>query len=289
MNQPHPLLLRVQTIMPDLVIDEVEHNQEGLINDILIINHQWVFRFAKNERFARIMDEEMRILEMIRPQIGVDLPRPYLRGADYVVYSYLPGRPFTRNILQVLDETSRQQLASQMGEFLATLHTTDLSNPGWKIPTTLAPVTRERWLALYQRIKEKVFPLLLKHQMEWAEELLSGFLEDPGSFEYQPALIHGDLAPYHILYNAETQRISAVIDFGVAGIGDAALDIGSLIQIYGESFVNGMQATYPDLQKILPRARFYAQSIELQWVLQGLESGETFWYTAHLGGARDLE
>jgi hypothetical protein len=32
----------------------------------------------------------------------------------------------------------------------------------------------------------------------------------------------------------------------------------------------------------------YAQSIELQWVLLGLETGESFWFTAHIGGARDV-
>ena len=26
----------------------------------------------------------------------------------------------------------------------------------------------------------------------------------------------------------------------------------------------------------------------LQWILLGIESGETFWFTAHLGGARDI-
>ncbi|MFZ4658307.1 MAG: hypothetical protein ACOYNY_14925 [Caldilineaceae bacterium] len=32
----------------------------------------------------------------------------------------------------------------------------------------------------------------------------------------------------------------------------------------------------------------YAQSIELQWVLLGLETGKSFWFTAHIGGARDV-
>lgn len=36
-----------------------------------------------------------------------------------------------------------------------------------------------------------------------------------------------------------------------------------------------------------PGARFCAQAIELERALNGLETGETFWYTAHLGGARD--
>ena len=83
-------------------------------------------------------------------------------------------------------------------------------------------------------------------------------------------------------------KITGLIDFGVAGIGDPASDLGSLISSYGESFVTEIQATYPHLDTLLPRARFYAQSIELQWVLLGIETGEAFWFTAHVGGARDI-
>jgi hypothetical protein len=42
------------------------------------------------------------------------------------------------------------------------------------------------------------------------------------------------------------------------------------------------------MEKYLARARFYAQSIELHWVLLGIETGEHFWFAAHLGGARDV-
>ena len=139
-----------------------------------------------------------------------------------------------------------------------------------------------------ERATEKVYPLLLPHQKQWAERLFdTGLSDDPTFFDYAPALIHGDLAPYHILFDGN--RITGVIDFGVAGIGDPALDLGSLISSYGESFVCQMGAEYLELDAVLPRARFYAQSIEIQWVLLGIETGESFWFTAHLGGARDVQ
>jgi aminoglycoside 2''-phosphotransferase len=79
-----------------------------------------------------------------------------------------------------------------------------------------------------------------------------------------------------------------MLDFGMAGMGDPASDIGNLISVYGETFVAKMGQGYPGLERILPRARFYTQMLEIEWVLRGLESGETFWFTAHLGGARDI-
>ena len=84
--------------------------------------------------------------------------------------------------------------------------------------------------------------------------------------------------------------MSGVIDFGVAGVGDPANDLACLIQYYSESFVNLFQVWYPEMDgRMMRRARFYAQAIELQWMLNGLRSGEKFWFAAHIGNARDIK
>ncbi len=113
-------------------------------------------------------------------------------------------------------------------------------------------------------------------------------LGDRHNFDYQPRL-HGDLAPYHILVDRPAARLNGVIDFGVASLGGPATDLGCLSRGYGESFVGRMQSAYPEAGAAMRRARFYAQAIELEWVLQGLKSGEAFWFAAHLGNARDIE
>ena len=130
---------------------------------------------------------------------------------------------------------------------------------------------------------------ILWQQVQRVENLFDQFLNDPDSFETTPTLIHGDLAPYHILYDGQKGEITGILDFGVAGMGDPALDIGKLMTCYGENIVLKMEKAYPELWAYLPRARFYAQAIELQWVLQGLETGEQFWFTAHIGGTRDIQ
>jgi aminoglycoside 2''-phosphotransferase len=113
-------------------------------------------------------------------------------------------------------------------------------------------------------------------------------LGDRSNFDYQPCLIHGDLGAYHILFDRRSSRLSSILDFGVSGIGDPATDLGNLLQVYGESFVSRFLDVYPQLQGLMKRARFYAQALELQWVLSGINSGESFWFTAHIGGARDV-
>ena len=228
---------RVKAIMPELEIQHFEINQEGLINDVAIVNKKLVFRFAKTEKYAKILDDEMKILDIIRSRIGMEVPTPIYRSQDSVVYPFLEGQPFLRETLLKLERDVQVRTAEQLGKFLHGLHTTENSGLDWEIPPTLAPVTRDKWLDIHQRVKDKIYPLLLKHQIQWVENLFDGILSSPESFDYCPALIHGDLAPYHILFDQNNQKITGVIDFGVAGVGDPASDIGSLITAYGESFV----------------------------------------------------
>ena len=279
---------RIRLIMPGLKIDQLEVNQEGLINEVAIVNQQYVFRFARTEEYTRILEIETKILDLVRPRIGIHVPAPTYISPGCMVYPLLDGRPLTRKMVLGFDESTQNLIAGQLGSFLYRLHTTDMSGLDWEIPSTRAPVKRQDWIDIWQDVKEKIYPLLLKFQIEWAEDLFHSVLDNPKSSAWKPALIHGDLASYHILADAPARKITGVIDFGVAGMGDAASDFGGLINIYGESFVNRMHSAYPGLDEYLPRARFYAQLLELQWVLSGLETGEAFWFTAHLGSARDI-
>lgn len=279
---------KIHTIMPDLEIEHLEHNREGLINDVIIINHELVFRFAKNDGFAQILNLELDILDLVRPRIDLPVPTPVYRGPGSTVYPKLHGQALLRRDVMEMEDSTRVRIASQLGSFLAHLHSTPIDDLDWDIPTVLAPVTWRKWVDIRGRVEEKIYPLMLRHQVAWAEKFFERALEDHRNFTYEPALIHADLAPYHILYDSKMSEITGIIDFGVAGIGDPALDLGTLINNYGESFVSMFRETYPGMDALLPRARFYARAIEFQWVLLGLETGDTFWFTAHLGGARDI-
>lgn len=280
---------RVRSLMPDLAIETFERNTEGLINDVVIVNRKLVFRFARTEEYARLLEVEQKILDLIRPRLAVRVPEPVLPGPVCMVYPLLDGQPLSNRTLLAFDENARRRLAEGVGTFLRQLHAAPAAAAGWEVPPTRAYVTRPDYLNLVQKVKQKIYPLFQNYQVEWAEDLFDRPLNDPQFFDYVPALIHGDLASYHILFDPVGPKVTAVIDFGMAGLGDPASDFGNLISIYGESFVQKMGVAYPGLEELLPRARFYAQTLELEWVLRGLESGETFWFTAHLGGARDIK
>jgi aminoglycoside 2''-phosphotransferase len=279
---------RIHSVMPDLEIVAYELHQEGLVYDVLIVNNEWVFRFVKSNWARELMENEDRLLSFLGPRLPLSIPKPVIYEDGVLVYQLLVGELFLRQAWERAKKFDKQTYADQLGRFLHELHHVNPEELDWDVLHSYAPVTRETWLEIYERVVDQIYPLLLSHQIEWVEDLFNPALTNLDFFNFDPVLVHGDLAPYHILYDPGRSRLTGVIDFGVAGLGDPATDLGSLLNYYGESLVSQFERTYPDLQKILGRARFYAQAIELQWVLLGLESGEKYWYTSHLGGARNI-
>jgi aminoglycoside 2''-phosphotransferase len=287
-DQTDYLRQRVQKILPDIEIQSIEMHQEGLVNDVAIVNNTWVVRFTKTEFARELMDMEYLLLRLLEPAISLPIPKPEKFAKDVLIYPHIAGHDFTREIWADAPADQHQVLAEQLGRFLHELHGISTVELAWDVPHTLAPVSRDTWADIYERLLIKVEPLLLPHQVNWMQDLFKEPLSVADFFDFDPVLVHGDLASYHILYSPEKGRLNGVIDFGTAGLGDPATDLGTLISVYGESLVSNIEPYYPNYTDLLSRARFYAQAIELQWVLLGVESGEDYWYTAHLGGARDI-
>jgi aminoglycoside 2''-phosphotransferase len=136
-------------------------------------------------------------------------------------------------------------------------------------------------------VERELFPLLWNDQRAWVAHHFAPLLDGRLRLAHHPVLIHGDLAQYHILYDVATGHLTGVIDFGTAGVGDPAVDFGLIISMYGESFLRRAARTYPAIGEALDRARFLAGTLELQWALAGIRSGDRSWFVAHIGRARD--
>jgi aminoglycoside 2''-phosphotransferase len=172
-----------------------------------------------------------------------------------------------------------------LGAFLRCLHCIE---PQGNLRVVTPAHQRAHWLRRRSGIEAALTPHLMPHQCEWMARLFDDALGNPAFFDYAPRLVNNDLAPYHLLFDADKGELSGVIDFGTAHFGDSACDFGCLMQHFGESFVARLFGAYPDAQSLLPRARFYAQAIELDWAALGIERNETFWFTSHLGNSRDV-
>lgn len=291
MEIPQHYLERIAIIFPQADPAHMRINRDGLMNDVVIIPDNGglqAFRFAKNEAGKAALRTESAVLATVRPYVSLAVPHFAWHGDDCVAYPFLAGVPLDRNLLLRQDEAMQNRLAAELATFLRQLHT---------IPATalaalpLRPVlspTIDELRQQYEEARILLDPYLWADQKAWIEQLYLPVLDGTVSLDYTPALIHNDLASYHILFDPVERRISGVIDFGVAEVGDPAVDFALVINTYGESFLRRMIPAYPAIAAALARARFRAGALELWWVLQGLRTNDLSWFMVHIGRARDV-
>jgi aminoglycoside 2''-phosphotransferase len=280
---------RIRESRPDLTLHQLRTNRDGLVNDVVIINDEWVFRFPKNDEAAQALPHEVNVVKLLRGRVRMSLPQYQLHAGPFVSYGFLPGAALHREDILLLDDMTQDRLAEQLGTFLYDMHNIPLElvrEHG--VGTSSAARTREDWLRFYGALERELFPLLMTHSREWGERHFAPVLDERLSLEADPMLIHGDLGPYHILYDPDARRINGILDFGTAGLGDPADDFANVIYGLGESFLRRKMRFHPDIAPALDRARFHAGTLELQWVLLGLRTDDRSWFVSHIGRARDM-
>ena len=282
-------LERIQALMPDLEIRQAELNREGLVNDVVIINRQRVFRFPKSSWAQAMLHHEVKVLALARRYVDVRLPDFDLCEDDVVSYELIPGEALPRDDVLEQPASVQDTLAETLAGFLSQLHTIPraaIDKAGIGPSDTVR--TTDDWLQLYDEVRQELFPLLMSDGKAWVSRLFAPLVDDVTFLDCTPTLIHGDLAAYHILCEGSPLRITGIVDFGTAGLGDPATDLGCLINVYGETLLRRMAITYPGIEKHIERARFWAGTLELQWLLAGIRSEDVSWFAVHIGRARDV-
>jgi aminoglycoside 2''-phosphotransferase len=279
---------RIREIAPQVAITSLSLNSEGLLNDVVIVNGELVFRFPKHEYGFKHLKDEARVLRLLRDYITLEIPSPIYESDDALAYRLIPGETLRRDLLMRFSEDDQQAVADQLAQFFKELHNIPVKEISEsEMPMADALMKYEGWLNAYQRIREKVFPLLLPHLREWMTEHFESHLRDKSNFEYELKMVDTDIPPYHVMFDRQRKRINGIIDFGCAGMGDPAIDFGVIIYNYGESFMNRFYKVYPEAENYLKRARFYAGAHEVRWLLTGIESNNPWWFAVHVGSAKD--
>ena len=279
---------RIRASFPTLTLDSVRHNPDGLANDVIVVNDELVFRFPKDEEARAALAREAKALDLVRRYVATPVPYFERHEDDFVMYRLIRGEPLYRRTILSQDDHAQEQLAEELATFLRQLHTIPRDEAVCELGES-APRELDYWLKRYQEVEQYLFPLLWADQRQWIVDLFAPALE--GSLDLAhatPALIHDDLAAYHILYARLERQITGVIDFGMARLGDPAADFALIISTYGESFLKRMSRYDPMIRDALDRARFLAGALELSWAVEGVRASDPSWLLVHIGRARDV-
>ena len=282
-------LQKIKAVFPNLKISTIRVNTDGLINDVLIVNEDLVFRFPRNADWGvKLFTNEIKVIELARKYVEIPLPQFEYKADDLAVYRFIKGDALRREDILNLTEKEQDKIADRLAVFLKQFHEIPESELKQnKIAPSDVNRSRETWLKLFESVEKELFPSMMPHVRESVKEHFAPILADAQFMNYEPQLINGDIAPYHIIYDRERKRINGIIDFGTAGGGDAAADFSCIIYNYGESFLAEMTKSYPEIAAAIDRARFWAGTLPLQWALSGLRTKNYWWNLVHLGRARD--
>jgi aminoglycoside phosphotransferase (APT) family kinase protein len=193
----------------------------GWDNVTFRLGEEYSVRLPSHDRYVAQIDKEHRWLHVLAPQLPLPIPEPVARGAPstefprpWSVYRWLPGVPATPE--RVSDPVG---LARELAEFLTALYGVDASGG-----PAAGPHSHRRGgpVAVWdEQVQHAIRVLGSEIPVEKANAVWRAAVDadSPG----HPVWAHGDVVGSNLL--VADGRLSAVIDFGCAAVGDPACDL----------------------------------------------------------------
>ncbi|MGH7474932.1 MAG: phosphotransferase family protein [Longimicrobiales bacterium] len=267
---------------PELEIRSLEYLAGGDFCHAYVLNRHQVVRIPKHEEAAGALAREACLLAEIAHRLPVAVPLPtYVRcaasmHASFAVHERIHGRELTRDLWQGLPEAARTHLARALGGFLQALHALNVGvGHACGLPLVDHRAQVER---LQQRMRAEPGSLLPESMRTALADCLGRSLAGGVAWRYEPALLHADVGPGHVLVDVEQGDITGVIDWGDAAIGDPARDFIFLYEDWGSDFLDSALDGYglETKQALLPRVLVRYLADQLEWTLKAGEERRAY-------------
>ena len=269
----------ITTVFPEFSGARVELIGEGWDFRVFEVDERWMFRFPKRETGVTKLIKERKLLSGLGEWVSLPVPN----------YAYFceshenSSRPFGgyRKLPGVGGDASkmvdRHEVARQLGVFLTRLHTYPVDK------AREAGVPEARDLVAHWRGKSRE-QLQRLDGLNVNPGLLRRYLEDetPAPFEGAASLVHNDLWAEHILVDSRSGRVSGIIDWADAVIGDPAIDFACLYTWYGKSWLKNVLAHYTGNldAEVISRSRYLAACVAIHCITLGRDLGRVQWVEA---------
>jgi len=231
----------IENNFPQVRIYCVERILGGWDSDAFEINGDLIFRFPKWSETERSIQKEISLLPELAKVFPVRIPDfKFIGEYDkkvFVGYKKIPGRPLASC------NYSSNNLADQIAKVITEIH----RFPVHKAMKLKVPKInwRREYTEFYDRVRDKAFPLMSETLQEKAILVFEGFIHNEDNFRFEPVFIHHDLSgDAHILCDPEVNKITGIIDWGDAVIGDPAIDFTGIYWDCGEEFTRRVLANY---------------------------------------------
>ncbi len=217
---------------PALSDERIARLGAGWDHELYSVGEDWILRFPKRAERVPWLLREIEIMELVAGALKHLVARFELRGRPGSGCPY-PFVGYRRLIGICADQTGHvsRALPADIGQALSRLHRVSVD----QIPPTPVGGEPDSWDQLatqLQSVATVVQPLLSEDLLARARPYLNGRRQPPPRREEQRA-IHNDICPEHLIVAPRSGRLTGIIDFSDATVGDPALDMVGLIGLGG--------------------------------------------------------
>ena len=280
-DDPGAAVSAIQAALPGFDVRTATPSDTGWDAFVVEVNGSWIFRFARDENAARTFRMEAALLPHVAPVLPAPVPlyvHVVEEPAFFVAYRKIDGfapRP---------DGPGLESGGRDLGRFLAALHAFPVEQArSLGVPGGDASDWRDEQEALVGGLTRRVLPLLPSDMAERAAAAFRAFLDEDSNFAFEPALIHYDVGPGNLLFDVEG-RLSGVLDWSDAAIGDPAADLAWALHGAEASFAAAVRASYPADPALERRARFFHAIGPWHEVVHGQDTHNAGWIETGLEG-----
>jgi aminoglycoside 2''-phosphotransferase len=217
------LVSRIRAAFPDLVFGEARLAAAGEDHDAVLLDQAWVFRFPRTPQQLAWFPGEVRLTQALAGRLPIAAPDYRLVAHDdsFGGYPMIHGAPMRLADFVRAPRPVQERLVDDVAGLLCVLH----SLPPALLALPDGPRTNRSWAAqaasyyrehCRRRLAEHLEPVFLDR----LDGFHAAYLERPWPSE---KIIHGDLREAHLFLDADL-RLTGVIDFGDAVVGDPAYD-----------------------------------------------------------------
>ena len=259
-DNPAILLGRIKLNFPEISWNNHAFINAGWDHEVIQLDDKYIFRFPKSPEYLSKLRDEIELLAYLGKRLETIIPQYLFIPQDYSFggYSMIEGKSLEPELLKgIMNEPDL--IAKGIATFLSELHALNIEE------LTKFNVTTKLDFAGYGDVaveaEKYLKPNLAPDHYKQIHTMLDKI--EIAKRSLQPAcLIHGDLAPKHIIWKQKTKTIG-LIDFSDRSISDPAYDLAELYS-YGEAFVDKVYSLYESPYKndlFLLRAKAYMQAI----------------------------
>jgi aminoglycoside 2''-phosphotransferase len=272
----------IEKNFPDFDVHSATKLGEGWMSEVFEINHEWAFRFAKNQKGSRDLEKEIRFLPHLHATISFNVPEfKYVGKQDnhlnFVGYKMLPGVLLEEDSILTLGENKKQRLMVSLAKFMTEMQSisTKLAQSKGVPVLNLQAVFSE----LYEEVIEKAFPLLDQDIRKYISIRFDTYLNHKDYQSYIPKLIHGDLSPDHFLIDSKTRNLTGIIDFGDMAICDPDYEYLYIYEDCGKSFTYDLLSIrgHNHINQCLEKISYFVTFDHLKYIIEGMDKGKDAW------------